>query len=235
LGAAVPSTTILLTVYVRIVAVPSVSTVSTTITSVTTATVTTTTTAGELVTLTTVYPTAVPTVVSCVNGYCGVGWTFVAYPGSECSGEVVYIVEECSCEGGWAYKPLLCSGDDCASMTVYKPVECSVATATATAGGSETIVFQPSACSTCEGGVIFTQAATTSAATKTATAIAATKTKVSTVKTVSAAATATTLTAGSGSTSTTATVVPVVTAGADRLVTKFGSVAAAVVALAFLL
>jgi uncharacterized membrane protein YgcG len=241
-------------------------------------------TTTEVVTLTTVYPTAVATVVPCVSGYCGTGWTFEAYPGSSCQGEVVYVVEPCTCQGGWAYSPILCTGETCTSITVYKPVPCTGSTATASVGGgNETIVFQPSSCDTCEGGVIFTQAPTSAAstpgspaqvpATVTTTTVSATgvvapgaggsgsgssggssggsssgsgsgsgsgssggSSSGSSSGQAGAAGTTTTVALSPGSTTASSGQSPsaVVTAGSDRLATKFGSIAAAVVAVFFL-
>ena len=161
--------TILLTVYVNTNA-PIGSTITTTMPAFTTTVMTITTTAivtsclpdspscvlgastTEVLTITSTCSSSQPTAVACVGGYCGNAWTFKPFDGGECSGEVIYVIEACSCEGGWAYQPKACVDDSCAGMTVYKPVKCTDDECSGVA-----TVFQPEACESCEGGVYFTQ------------------------------------------------------------------------------
>lgn len=217
--AAIPNT-ILLTVYINI-NLPA-TTVTATVTAVTT--IVSTASAGDVVTVTSAIAPSSTTII-CVGGYCGF-WTFVAFPGADCSGELVYVIETCSCEGGWTYQPKICTGDSCVGITVYKPVEC---TNTTTAVG----VCAPAACDSCEGGVYFTQ--TPGAATATLTAIGGTPTGSSGTGSGSGGSGG----SGSGSGETTAVVVSqpsstIVTAGSDRVAATLGFLAPALFALVLL-
>lgn len=177
-------------------------------------TIVSTASAGDVVTVTSAIAPSSTTII-CVGGYCGF-WTFVPFPGAECSGELVYVIETCSCAGGWTYQPKICSDDSCADITVYKPVECTDTTNT-------TAVCAPAACDSCEGGVYFTQTPGTPTATYTAIGV-----------------TPTTPAGGSGSGETTAVVVvpsatsTIVTAGSDRVAATLGFLAPALLALVVL-
>lgn len=207
--AAVPNT-ILLTVYINI-NLPA-TTVTATVTAVTT--IVSTASAGDVVTITSAVAPSSTTII-CVGGYCGF-WTFVAFPGADCSGELVYVIETCSCAGGWTYQPKICTGDSCVGITVYKPVECTDTTTTVG-------VCAPAACDSCEGGVYFTQTPGAPGATATYTAIGGSPT---------------TPAGGSGET-TPVVVVPsatstIVTAGSGRVAATLGFLAPALLALVLL-
>ncbi|KAG4268014.1 hypothetical protein FPRO04_04430 [Fusarium proliferatum] len=127
---AIPNT-IRLTVYVAVngpdVTLTDVLTATVTDQSTLTTTFTTTisdATATQTQTVTAIYV--------CSNGKCypendsgsKVVFIFVGYPGEDCDGELVYISEACSCQGGSQYVPKYCSNGSCHGLTVYKPEEC---------------------------------------------------------------------------------------------------------------
>ncbi|KAF5529995.1 hypothetical protein FMEXI_13811, partial [Fusarium mexicanum] len=148
---AIPNT-IRLTVYVAVngpdVTVTDVLTATVTDQSTLTTTFTTTisdATATETQTVTAIYV--------CSNGKCypendngsKVVFIFVGYPGEDCDGELVYISEACSCQGGSQYVPKYCSNGSCHGLTVYKPEECKD-------WWNHDNFFVPANCDVCEHG-----------------------------------------------------------------------------------
>ncbi|KAF5699840.1 hypothetical protein FGLOB1_11135 [Fusarium globosum] len=119
----------LLTVYVSAIGagVTVTDSVTQTVTDETTVTTTFTTAITGAETTTTATVTAVQI---CVNGKCysqgsdRTVFIFIEVNGSDCDNEWVYIIEECSCQGGKQYVPKFCSGGSCAGEIVYKTQEC---------------------------------------------------------------------------------------------------------------
>lgn len=115
------SNAVLLTVYVSIEGAPVVTA------TVTTQSIITTTVTGASTTAT----TTVTAIYECFNGKCfpesnnGIPiYIFNPYPGADCDGQNVWIIESCTCKGGQQYLPKYCSGGDCNGLTVYKPEQC---------------------------------------------------------------------------------------------------------------
>lgn len=90
---------------------------------------------------------------SCATGFCNAaGYFFELCQGGPRPGEVVFVIEACSCAGGFRYVPAGCSGTGCGSLVVYRAMPWT--------GGDNGTVYQPQACSSasgCAGGVVFQQ------------------------------------------------------------------------------
>ncbi|KAL2210540.1 hypothetical protein CC79DRAFT_515192 [Sarocladium strictum] len=115
------SNAILLTVYVSIEGAPVVTA------TVTSSSVITTTVTGASTTET----KTVTAIYECFSGKCfpesnnGIPiYIFNPYPGADCDGQNVWVIESCTCKGGQQYVPKYCSGGDCNGLTVYKPEQC---------------------------------------------------------------------------------------------------------------
>ncbi|TPX12668.1 uncharacterized protein E0L32_000845 [Thyridium curvatum] len=87
----------------------------------------------------------------CATGFChAAGYVFELCRGGPRPGEAVFVLEACSCAGGWRYAPAGCDGAGCGSLVVYRAVPYT--------GGQNGTVYQPEACASCTGGsVVFQQ------------------------------------------------------------------------------
>lgn len=95
--------------------------------------------------------TATATATNCISGFCtGAGYIFEQCQGFPNAGELVFVIEACSCTGGHKYVPAGCDGSACGSLVVYRPVPCPP-------GATNVTVYQPQACTSCSGGVSFEQ------------------------------------------------------------------------------
>lgn len=100
--------------------------------------------------------TAMATSTTCSSGYCNAaGYIFEQCQGYPNPGEAVFVLQACSCPGGWQYVPAGCDGTSCGSLVVYR----AVAWTAGTAPPVGVVVYQPQACisSNCVGSVIFAQ------------------------------------------------------------------------------
>ena len=113
-----------------------------------------------LISITTALVTSVVTATStafstvCTSGYCNpAGYIFEVCPHAPAIGAIIFVIEPCSCRGGWSYVPANCTGGGCAGQTVYTCVPYS-----GTTGNDSVVVCHHQPCDHCSGGVTFVEA-----------------------------------------------------------------------------
>ncbi|TPX07832.1 uncharacterized protein E0L32_010519 [Thyridium curvatum] len=110
-------------------------------------------TTGVTTSTATAVATATSTAYPCAGGYCNqAGWFFELCQGFPNPGEVVFVMEACTCAGGWQFVVAGCDGASCGSLAVYRAVPCQAGVVY-----TNVTVYQPQACATCAGGVTFVQ------------------------------------------------------------------------------